>query len=182
MQRLATLSLLVSLLAACGSNPLDDIKSAKIEGHNITWAAAAEKMSVCKQGTQQWTLQAEREKNETVEFECDLTENAIAPYNDKLEENARVNATWPEDKIVPKITDTKFLLQITHWQDTDDGLMNEFEPKITIQYSMPNEENEHLRTGKRYINDKQLVERIIAKNENPIEQILPWDPMRKKGK
>lgn len=173
MKKLATAAIMANLLAACGSNPLDDIKNAKIEGHNITWAAAAEKMSVCKQGTQQWTLQAEREKNETVEFECGMTENAIAPYNDKLEENARISATWPEGKVVPKITEAKLVLQITHWRDTDDGLMNEFEPRITIQYSMPNEEHEHLRTGKRYINDKQLVERLIAENKNPIEQVLP---------
>ena len=49
MKKLVTLAAMINLLVACDSNVLNDIKNAKIEGHNITWAAAVEKLSACKQ-------------------------------------------------------------------------------------------------------------------------------------
>ncbi|WP_314909757.1 hypothetical protein [Cardiobacterium hominis] len=177
MKKLATLAMMGSLLAACNSDPLDDIKNAKIERYDVTWAAAVEKLSACKPGTQKWNLQAKRKSNEEAVFECEMTESAIKPYNDKLEENAKISASVLGNKTVSEITTARLILQITHWRDTDDGLLNEIDPKITIQYSKPNEKHEHLRVEKKYILDKELVEKIIAQNKNPIEQILPNPPI-----
>ena len=177
MKKLATLTVMGGLLAACDSNPLDEIKNAKIEGYNVTWTAAVEKLSACKPGTQKWDLQAKRKSNEAAVFECEMTESAIAPYNDKLEKNAKINASGLGNETVSNITTAKLILQITHWRDTENGLLSEFDPRITIQYSRTNEKHEHLRTEKKYINDKELVEKIIAQNKNPIEQILPAPPI-----
>lgn len=166
MQKLATLALLGSLLAACGSNPLDDIKNTKIEGHNVTWAAAAENLSVCKPGTQQWQLQKENQGHLAAAlFECELTDQAIAPYNIRLEENITQDASLMTQTPMEKVISANLTLKITASQEGNKPLIKIY-PKFN--------------NGKKKdsaVVDKQIIRQILIEDLNPIERVLPDPPV-----
>ena len=187
MKKILTLAVLTQLITACGNHdPLNTIKNAKIEGYNSTWGESADKLSACKSGTQQWQIKERENKNElnTALFQCELTEQAIAPYNTRLDENAAKSAIRQEGAPVPKITTATLTLEINHWAKSkiETDMVKEFEPSITINYTIPKERHEHLRRGKKYILNDGISkpigpEKIFAENLNPMEYILPPPPM-----
>ena len=166
MQKLATLALLGSLLAACGNDPLDDIKNTKIEGYNVTWAAAAENLSVCKPGTQQWQLQKENQGHLAAAlFECELTDQAIAPYNIRLEENITQDASLMTQTPMEKVISANLTLRITASQEGNKPLIKIY-PKFN--------------NGKKKdsaVVDKQIIRQILIEDLNPIERVLPDPPV-----
>ena len=166
MQKLATLALLGSLLAACGNDPLDDIKNTKIEGYNVTWAAAAENLSVCKPGTQQWQLQKDNSVHLAAAlFECELTDQAIAPYNIRLEENITQDASLMTQTPIEKVISANLTLKIIASQEGNKSLI-----KIYHKFN-----NGKKKDGA--IIDKQIIRKILIDNLNPIERILPDPPL-----
>ena len=166
MKKLVTLAAMINLLVACDSNVLNDIKNAKIEGNNITWAAAVEKLSACKQGTQRWQLQKDNRQHHTVAlFECELTNQAIASYNARLEENAARDATFTTQAPTEKMVSAKLSLSVVASQEGNKPLI-----KIYPQFNNNKKEDSA-------IIDKKIIGQILTNDLNPIEQILPDPPM-----
>ena len=169
MKKILTLAVLTQLITACGNHdPLNTIKNAKIEGYNSTWGESADKLSACKSGTQQWKKveDSTRRGREVVLFECEATEQAIAPYIARQEENATAQQTQPS----PQATSAKLRLNISH---SAEGKGKEYEAYLGIALTFADNS-----TKKLAITGIKEVGKVIAENQNPIEKILP-DPLTK---
>ena len=165
MKKLLTLTLFTSLLNACGGNELDNIKNAKIEGYNSTWSESADKLSACKSGTQEWKKieDSTRRGREVVLFECEATEQAIAPYIARQEENATAT-----QQTLSKLTAAKLDLNISH---SVNGKGKEYETYLGINLTFADNS-----TKKQTIVGIKDVGKVIGENHNPIEKILPDPP------
>ncbi|MDO4643453.1 MAG: hypothetical protein Q4A74_06400, partial [Cardiobacteriaceae bacterium] len=85
MNKIFILILLNFLFSCHKKNELDNIKDTKIDGYSTTWGVSSEKLSVCHQ-TGKWSIGKERKDWAEAIFECDITDEAIEPYNIKMEE------------------------------------------------------------------------------------------------
>lgn len=165
MKKTLTLTIFAGLSNACGGNELDNIKKAKIEGYNSTWGESADKLSACKSGTQQWKKveDSTRRGREVVLFECEATEQAIAPYIARQEENATAT-----QQTLSKLTAAKLGLNISH---SVNGKGKEYETYLGINLTFADKS-----TKKQTIVGIKDVGKVIAENHNPIEKILPDPP------
>ena len=106
------LPLLASLLYGCGADELETIKNAKIEKQDITWGVATEKLTFCKPETRAWQPieETNQKKRITATFHCELTEAAIAPYNEmqesRIQKEVVEHQQWKDKKLQEIAQDT----------------------------------------------------------------------------
>ena len=106
------LSVLACLLYGCGADELETIKNAKIPDQDITWGAATEKLSFCKPESRAWQpiKETDQKKRVTATFECEMTEAAIAPYNEmqesRIQKETAEHQQWKDEKLQKIAEDT----------------------------------------------------------------------------
>lgn len=99
------LPLLASLLYGCGADELETIKNAKIPDQDITWGAATEKLSFCKPESRAWQPieETDQKKRITTTFHCEMTEAAIAPFNEmqesRIQKETAKHQQWKDEKL-----------------------------------------------------------------------------------
>ena len=99
------LSVLACLLYGCGADELETIKNAKIPDQDITWGEATEKLSFCKPESRAWQpiKETDQKKRVTATFQCEMTEAAIAPYNEmqesRIQKETAKHQQWKDEKL-----------------------------------------------------------------------------------
>lgn len=70
-------------------NALQEIQQSKIPGQDATFGEITAKLKMCVPETRKWTVihePTEDDPTDLVQFDCDLTAEAFAPFNDKQKE------------------------------------------------------------------------------------------------
>lgn len=99
------LPLLASLLYGCGADELETIKNAKIGKEDITWGEATEKLTFCKPESRAWQPieETDQKKRITATFHCEMTEAAIAPFNEmqesRIQKEIAEHQQWKDEKL-----------------------------------------------------------------------------------